>query len=256
LVIRAADLERRPRIVYQARGGNALEIHASHVTISGLELGPTQQDIDAIRIFTGNHIIIEDCVFTRLGGIAVAATHGSVRWLTVRGNSIADSSSTAMYFGCHDGGPCVISDLLVERNAIQNIDAPANQIGYGIQVKLNSTGIIRGNVIVGTKGPPIMVYGSQDTTNTSIVENNYVSGSRSSSGIVIGGGPAIVRRNVSKNNAEGGIALEDYAKRGLLRGLVVSQNALVDNLQGAILTPEGVTYQTDPLAEPTRGPAR
>src|SRR5215208_6992024 len=28
-VIRAADLNQRPRIVYQGRGGNALEIHAS-----------------------------------------------------------------------------------------------------------------------------------------------------------------------------------------------------------------------------------
>src|SRR4030095_6167530 len=98
--------------------------------------------------------------------IAVAATHSSVRGLTVRGNSITDSSSTGMYFGCHDGATCVISDLLVERNAIQQIDAPVNLIGYGIQVKLNSTGIIRNNVIVGTKGPPIMVYGSENAAST------------------------------------------------------------------------------------------
>src|SRR4051812_45582779 len=32
-VIRAADLKQRPRIVYQGRGGNALEIHASHIRI-------------------------------------------------------------------------------------------------------------------------------------------------------------------------------------------------------------------------------
>jgi hypothetical protein len=58
--IRAADLHQRPRILYNSCGGNAIEIHASHVTISAW-LGSTNPDIDAIRIFSGNDIVIEDC---------------------------------------------------------------------------------------------------------------------------------------------------------------------------------------------------
>jgi hypothetical protein len=256
LVIRAADLNQRPRILYNARGGNALEIHASHVTIRGLELGPTQPDIDAIRIFSGEDIVIEDCVFRRVGGIAVVATHQSVRGLFVRRNTISNSSATAMYFGCHDGNACAISDLLIERNLIEGIDAPPDQVGYGIQVKLNSSGIIRENVIVGTKGPPIMVYGAQDASKGSLVEKNYVSGSRTSSGIVVGGGPVVVRGNVAKNNAEAGIALEDYGKRGLLRGLVISANKVADNQKGGILAPDGVNYRTEAPIESTAAPVR
>lgn len=256
LVIRAADLNHRPRILYTSRSGNVVEIHASHVTISGLELGPTQPNIDAIRIFSGNDIVIEDCLFRRVGGIAVVATHQSVRGLLVRRNSISNSTATGMYFGCHDGSACAISDLLIEQNLIEQIDAPPDQVGYGIQVKLNSYGVIRGNVIVGTKGPPIMVYGSEDGSKRSLVEKNYVSGSRTSSGIVVGGGPAVVRGNVAKNNAEAGIALEDYGKRGLLRGLVVAANKAAGNQKGGILAPDGVNYRTEVSIESTPALAR
>ncbi len=255
VVVRAANMEQRPRIVYDRGNANALEIHASHVVIRGLEFGPTRQDIDAIRIYAGNDIAIEDCVFKRLGGIAIVANHDNVRGLTVRHNTIADSSATAMYFGCHDGSECTVADLLVEHNAIARVDAPAGQVGYGIQIKLNSSGIIRHNVIVGTKGPPIMVYGARDEGRTSIVEHNFVSGSRTSSGIVVGGGPAIVRFNVAKNNADAGVALEDYNRRGLLRGLVVARNSADGNLKGAFVAPEGVAYDTSESAGNGERPA-
>jgi hypothetical protein len=252
VILRAANMAQRPRIVYDAGKVNALEIYASHIIIRGLEFGPTQQDIDAIRIYTGNDIAIEDCVFKRLGGIAIVANHDSVRGLMVRHNTITDSSATAMYFGCHDGSECTVSDLLVEYNAIARVDAPAGQVGYGIQVKLNSSGVVRNNVIVGTKGPPIMVYGARDEHRTSIVEHNYVSGSRTSSGIVVGGGPAIVRFNVAKNNADAGVALEDYNRRGLLRGLVVARNSAQGNMKGGFIAPEGVAYDNGERSAPQR----
>jgi hypothetical protein len=68
----------------------------------------------------------------------------------------------------------------------------------------------------------------------SVVEGNVVSGSRRSSGIVIGGGPAIVRNNIATGNAEAGIMLQDYDGRGLLRAIDVRHNKAFGNRRGGI----------------------
>src|SRR4029450_10309943 len=101
--------------------------------------------------------------FIGTAALAVVANHSSLTGLTVRRNIVRDSRATAFYFGCHDGLQCELSDLLVEGNYIQRAGMHAEGVGYGLQVKLNSTGVIRDNVIVETKGPGIMVYGSRDT---------------------------------------------------------------------------------------------
>ena len=220
LVIRAKDPARPPRIVYADRATNVLNIRASHVLVRGLEFGPTQADVDAIRIHSGNDVTVEDCRFVELGGIAIVANSQSLRGLTVRRNEVLRSKGTAMYFGCHDGTACVLSELLIEQNYIGGVTAADAAIGYGIQVKLNSTGTIADNVIVDTKGPGIMVYGARDPSLLSVVERNFVSGSRTSSAIVIGGGPVVLRNNITIASAEAGIGLEDYGRRGLLRGIV------------------------------------
>ena len=234
--IRAKDPDRPARIVYSGGSHNVLNIHRDDVTIRGLEFGPTLQDVDGIRIYDGNGITIEDCRFSQMGGIAVVANHVSVRDLTIRRNSIRHSKSTAMYFGCHDGISCTASNLVIEQNFIDGVDTEQG-IGYGIQIKLNSTATIRDNVIVNTKGPGIMVYGAADPSRVSLVERNLVSGSRTSSGIVLGGGPAVVRNNVALANAEVGVGLEDYRRRGLLQGILVAHNTLYGNSKGAIGVP-------------------
>ena len=122
---------------------NMLELRASDVTIRGIDFWGAYGVADGIRIISGHRITIEGCRFFQLGGIAVAATHTSAQGLTVRGNSIEDSRATGMYFGCHDGIGCAISGLLVEGNYIHGVSAPNPEIGYGIQVKLNSSGVIR-----------------------------------------------------------------------------------------------------------------
>ncbi len=238
LVIRAADPERRPRIVYGALGANVLELRASHITIRGLEFGPSQSGVDAIRIFAANNVTIEDCYFTQLGGIAIVANHVNVRGLVVRRNVIRDSLATAMYFGCHDGGACIVTGLVVEGNFIHGVKAPESEIGYGLEVKLNSAGIIRDNIVVNTKGPGIMVYGSSNLSSVNLVERNVAIGSQKSSGIIVGGGPAIIRNNVTASNDEAGIALEDYKKRGLLRGVFIANNTAYKNGAGGITAPQ------------------
>ena len=71
-----------------------------------------------------------------------------------------------------------MSQLLIEKNFIGGVTAGASKIGYGIQLKLNSFGVIRDNVIVNTKGPGIMVYGAKELSHVSIIERNFVAGSR------------------------------------------------------------------------------
>jgi Right handed beta helix region len=237
LVIRAKDPDAPTRIVYTQRESNVLNLHASHVTIRGLRFGPTLADIDAIRIYAGHDITIEDCRFADLGGIAVVSNHTSIHSLVVRSNRIVRSNATAMYFGCHDGTWCTATGLEIERNYIDGVEAPSDQIGYGIEVKLNSTAAIRDNVIVDTKGPGIMVYGARDPAQLSIVERNLVIGSRTSSAIVVGGGPAIVRNNIATRSAESGIALENYGGRGLLRGVVLAHNTVYGNHEAGIGVP-------------------
>ena len=237
IVIRSADPSAPARLTRSRAAVNMLEIHASDLVIRGLAFGPTATDADGVRIITGSRITVESCRFTQMGGIAVAANHSSLQELTVRDNVITDSSATAMYFGCHDGTACRIGGLLVASNYIRNVTAPPGEIGYGIEVKLNTGGVIRDNVIIDTKGPGIMVYGARDLITVSVVERNFTRGSRTSSGIVVGGGPAVVRNNVSGWNFEGGIGLENYKQRGLLRAITVAHNTVYANREGGILVP-------------------
>ena len=235
LVIRAKDPAHRPRLVYMGEKANVLNIEAHHVTIRGLAFGPTRPNVDGVRVIWGDFVTVEDCDFEGMGGIAVVANHRNARGLTVRRNRVRNSHATAMYFGCHSGVTCMLEQVRVEQNYIQGVDAPDPLIGYGIQIKLNSWGWIRDNVIVDTKGPGIMVYGATIPGKMTVVERNAVTGSRHAAGIVVGGGPVIVRNNVVTGSVEGGIRVEDYGHRGLLRAIAIAHNTVVDNGAGGIV---------------------
>jgi parallel beta helix pectate lyase-like protein len=239
IVIRAANPAQRPQIVYGGSESNVLDVKASHVRLKALAFGPTQSGVDAVRIHGGTDISVEDSAFSGIGGVAVVANHDSVSGLAVRRNIVRNSTSTAMYFGCHDGVRCTVTALSVEGNFIQDVTARDPEIGYGVEIKLNSSAVIRDNVIVNTKGPGIMVYGSRDLLGRSVVERNATVGSRTSSGIVVGGGPVAVRNNIAALNREGGVGLEDYGHRGLLRMIAVVHNTLYKNGAGGVTLPEG-----------------
>src|SRR5262249_53571146 len=103
IVIQAQNQRDKPRIVYDGDDNNVFEIWADFVILRGLQIGPTKRNVAGVRILARAGITIEDCEFSRLGGIAVAATRTNVDGLSVRRNVVTDSSATAMYFGCHDG---------------------------------------------------------------------------------------------------------------------------------------------------------
>jgi len=130
----------RPRLVYDGRRSNVIDVGVEHVTIRGLAFGPTRENVDGIRIFSREGVTVEECDFSALGGIAVVTNHHNSRGLVVRRNIVRNTDATAMYFGCHDGVECVAEALLIEGNHIQTVRTPDPQIGYGIQIKLNSSG--------------------------------------------------------------------------------------------------------------------
>jgi hypothetical protein len=240
ITVQGKSVNEKPRVIYDGHGSNVIEINADYVTVRGLKLGPTKRHVDGVRIVAARGITIEDCEFSNLGGIAIAATRTSVDGLIVRRNVVTDSAATAMYFGCHDGIGCQISNLVIERNFIKGVDAADPEIGYGMQIKLNSVGSILDNVIADTKGPAIMVYGSLDDGRRSVIERNFVTGSRQSSGILIGGGPALARNNIAAHNFAGGIRLQDYGNRGLLRKIIVVNNTSYRNGKDEFVVPADV----------------
>jgi hypothetical protein len=234
VVVRALDPLDPPRLVASDRG-HVIDVRADDVRLQGLWFAPTAPSVHAIVLSGVSRVTIEACRFDGIGGLAIVQTM-SGRGLVVRGNHIRDSKSTAMYFGCHEGS-CAVVDVLVEQNHVDGVTAPRGAIGYGIQVKLNSTATLRDNVVRDTKGPAIMVYGCDDPAGVSVVEGNVVTASRRSSGIVVGGGPAIVRNNTAADHREAGIALEDYGRRGLLRTIAVENNTVYGNRRGGIMAP-------------------
>ena len=252
VVIGALDPASPPRLTAPAVGPPVLQIDADHVVVRGLAFGPTPGRTHALVIHGASHVAIEDCTFDDVGGLAIVETMNA-RQIVVRRNRIQRSRATAVYFGCHTGS-CSISDLLIEGNRIEHVTAPWRAVGYGIQVKLNSCATIRDNIVIDTKGPPIMVYGAHDGALVSVVEGNLVAGSRRASGIVVGGGPAVVRDNIAVHNARAGISIEDYDRRGLLRAIEVRHNTLYGNRRGGIERPRGLLDAI--VSENFEGPAR
>lgn len=232
MVISGVPDAERPRIVYESDADNVVNVYAGFITLRRLHFGPSKSGVDAVRIHRGDGITVEDCRFDGLGGAAVVTNRGISR-LVIRANEITASRATAIYVGCHSGD--CSAEALIERNYISEVTAPPPEVGYGMQIKLNSVAVIRDNVLRHTKGPGIMVYGSRDLTRVSRIESNFTGQSATSAGIVVGGGPALVRNNIAIGSAGGGIALEDYNNRGLLRGIVVAHNTIWGNPGGAIV---------------------
>jgi hypothetical protein len=162
--------------------------------------------------------------------------NGSVQRVTVRGNVMKNLSSTAMYFGCHDGVACHATELLIEGNLVDGVfSSSPNTVGYALEIKLNSYGTVRDNTMYRTKGPCITIYGSDRGDPPSIVEGNYVEASQNDAGINISGGPAIVRNNIAIGNANGGIWAQDYNGRGLQKNVWIVNNTVLNNSGAGII---------------------
>ena len=232
IVVESADPTpgNRAKFQYQGASSNVIDIvdGASYITLKNLIFMETKDAIDAIKIKGAHHIRVESCTFRKIGGIAISA-NGSYPTpksdIEVIDSEFRDLEATGMYFGCHNGKDCQVDGVRVEGNLIVNVDS--DNVGYGLEVKLNSTATIRDNAIYNTKGPGLMVYGADQQAQPSIVEGNYVEGSRNDGAIVVGGGPAVVRNNVALGGSIGGIVAQDYGGRGLQQDVRIVHNTVL-----------------------------
>lgn len=218
----------RPVVQFTGRGHNLWRLRGQHVVVRDLELHATHAY--AIRVDRADHVRIENCVFRDCGGGDLSANSANVHALHIVNCTFTGSRRTPVYIGQHEG-QLRITDFRFEGNRIDGRRIEGG-IGYGIQLKLNVTGgLIRGNWIVGTRGPGIMVYGArqEDPEVANVVESNVVLAARNNPGIVVGGGPARVTGNLVIGNPQGGIAVIDYGGRDLLWGVQIRENTAVAN---------------------------
>jgi hypothetical protein len=224
----------RAKLTYRGNSANVLElVGASNVVIRDLDFVRTRRFVDAIRIKRGSDILIENCRFSGIAGISVAAGNGDTARISIRGNTFEHLAATAIYIGCHQGD-CRADDMRVEDNLIAGVNPPDQQIGYGLQLKLNAWGRVRNNRVFDTKGPGIMVYGSHNPAHESVVSGNLVQGSRTDGGIVVGGGPAWVYNNIAMENLFGGIVAQDYNDRDMQQDVRIVDNTVLDNYRSGI----------------------
>ncbi|MEZ4450668.1 MAG: right-handed parallel beta-helix repeat-containing protein [Nannocystaceae bacterium] len=233
-VLRAQDPEQPAAIVYAGDSSNVIDVTTSHVVIADLEFGPTGDGIDAIKIKSGDDVRIEGSHFFQIGGISISANSVDTQGVAIVGNFFEDLHATGIYLGCHDGmSACAARDYLIEGNLIDGVDSAA--VGYGLEVKLDSHGVVRDNVIHDTKGPGIEIYGSTDLARGNLVDGNLVIGSRESGTLEIAGGPTVARSNIVVGGATAGLYVYDYGDRGLVRAIQIVGNTVVGDAGPAVL---------------------
>lgn len=233
-ILRGADPNDTAVIAYAGNSSNVIDVLASDIELHDLAFGPSNADIDAIKIKDGSRIRVESCSFTAIGGISISANSKDSDRVQIVGNTFKALQATGIYLGCHDGmGSCAATDVLVEGNLFDGVDSPA--VGYAMEIKLDSWGTVRDNVIHDTKGPAIEIYGSTDLARQNLVEGNLVIGSRNAGTLEIAGGPTVVRNNIVVGGNVAGLYVYDYQSRGLVRAIQVVGNTVVGDAGPAIL---------------------
>lgn len=229
--------EKRPVFSYSGQTANLLSIQGNNLVFDYLEIRSAHTyGVRIGSVHSGsNNITIANCLFSECGGGTISANYYNVSYDNIRilNNYFNGPKRTPVYIGSHPGNTPV-RRFIFRGNVIdgsQN-DGPESTIGYGIELKLNVTAsIIENNYFIGTKGPGIMVYGSRNTEpdNSNIVRNNIVVNAREEAGIVVGGGPSVVQNNLIIHCHKGGMYVQDYDHRHLLRNIVITGNTLIDN---------------------------
>ena len=227
----------RAVLAYPGSSNNIIDVYGSFLVFRWLTFGPTAAGagVNPLKLRSSVQGIVVDQNVFQSTDIAVAANSSGSTYqnISITDNVLTNLQSTGLYFGCHDGTSCHALNILIRGNLIHTVQ-PGDGVGYGLEIKLNSYATIVENTIYNAQGPGIEVYGSNRGDPPSVVERNYVEGSRSDAGINIGGGPAIVRNNILVRNQYNGIWAQDYGGRGLQQNVWIVENSVLDNQTGGI----------------------
>jgi chitodextrinase len=200
----------------------------AHLVLRGFVFAATPPDVEAIRIGPAHDLLVEANAFAGLGGHAFSATAADTQRLTLRDNTFLASGVTPLVFGCPDGS-CRSTDLLLEDNVIDGVTA-----GPGLTLALNSSAIVRRNTIAATHGPGVLVAGSALPTAPTLIEQNYIEGALTDAGVLLSGGPALVRNNALVANALGGLRAVNPSAPHLQQHIWLVHNTLLDNATAGI----------------------
>ena len=223
--------EERPVLLLNSANSNLYQVYASNLVFDFLEFQSKYSY--AVRIGATsegsnfNNITIKNCVFYKSGGGDISA-NANVGYdnIQILDNYFVGPQKTPVYIGQQDG-LAKVTNFLFKGNVIDGSQIYGSDIiGYGIQFKLNVTGsVIENNYITNTKGPGIMVYGAvkSDSIYANIVRNNILVGSREEAGIVAGGGPSTIVKNLTLG-CNGGISVQNYGNRNLLHNVGLNSN--------------------------------
>jgi hypothetical protein len=261
ILIRAKS-GKQPVLVYQGSSNNILDLYRTqYLVIRGLHLtqqaGFEQPGIDGIKMYDSEHITIEDCEVSYIGGVALnfksalptALKPGINAYHVLRHNHLHHTSlatAEGIYLGCSNSADCLVHDVEVDQNWIHHTGGTQ---GDGVEVKMPSYAVtITDNVIHETHYPGIILYGypagqciASEQRNR--VERNVIFAGENS-GMQIDG-PAVLANNASYVLGILGptTALALYSQS--MTGVEVHNNVFL----GAVSAPAAVTYLTGDAAD-------
>ncbi|HYK40838.1 MAG TPA: IPT/TIG domain-containing protein [Thermoanaerobaculia bacterium] len=239
----------RAFFTYAGASSNIVDVYGSYLVFRWLTFGPTAAGVNPLKLRSSLQGVVVDQNFFDRTDIAVAANSSGSLYqdVSVTNNVLSNMLSTGLYFGCHDGVSCHALNILIRGNVIRTVQ-PGDGVGYGLEIKLNSWATILENTIYDPQGPGIDVYGSNRGDPPSVVERNYVEGSKTDAGINISGGPAIVRNNIVVGNRYNGIWAQNYGGRGLQQNVWIVHNTALGNQTGGIQVSSWVSGAGNVLA--------
>lgn len=174
IVVRVADGETVRLEGDPAGSQNVLNLSGSWYTFEGFEV---VYGSHGLRIGgSANGVLLNNRVHdTADVGISMNREGAAYDAMVLRGNEVYRTGGTGecFYLGCNEGA-CVVSNSVVEYNYCH--DTLGTEQGDGIELKTGSYGtVIRHNVVVDTRGPGIILYGTNGG-DPNRVEGNLVWG--------------------------------------------------------------------------------
>ncbi|HCH66601.1 MAG TPA: hypothetical protein DFR83_27595 [Deltaproteobacteria bacterium] len=235
ITLTAQDAERRATLTSTDSSANLLDLDGGHIVVEGLDFGPTEVNVEAIRMHAGELVTVRDCAFSFIGGQSIVASTAGAAYsgLTIEDNTFEDITGAAVTIGCYAGAvDCSAGDVVVQRNRVRGVTG-----GDGIVLESDATGSILRNTISGTAGPAVRVGGDVSELGgveeplegglpNTMVEQNHLVGSGSSYALVIDGGPVVVRNNIVVSGLSGGLSVADPTNNGRMNHIHVIGNSI------------------------------